>query len=92
MVSNKLAQARREAIKRGANMADVVDNAWFVGFAPREKPEIVVAALYEGGAHGPMAAPIVRDVIKAYFDKKKPGSRGKGEPFLAMWSGGGERP
>ena len=92
LVSNKLAQARREAIKRGANLADVVDNAWFVGFAPREKPEIVVAALYEGGGHGPAAAPIVRDVVKAYFDKKKPGSRGKGEPFLAMWSGGGNLP
>jgi penicillin-binding protein 2 len=46
------------------------DNAWFVGFAPREAPEIVVVALFEGGEHGPMAAPIVRDVLKAYFDKK----------------------
>lgn len=46
------------------------DNAWFVGFAPRQSPEIVVAALYENGAHGDQAAPIVRDVIKAYFDKK----------------------
>jgi penicillin-binding protein 2 len=46
------------------------DNAWFVGFAPREAPEIVVAALFENGAEGPRAGPIVRDVIKAYFDKK----------------------
>jgi penicillin-binding protein 2 len=46
------------------------DNAWFVGFAPRENPEIVVAALFENGEHGQLAAPIVRDVIKAYFDKK----------------------
>lgn len=51
------------------------DNAWFVGFAPCEAPEIVVAALWEGGEHGYMAAPIVRDVIKAYFDKKARGSR-----------------
>src|SRR5205085_9275692 len=48
----------------------VKDNAWFVGFAPRNKPEIVVAALFEGGEHGMLAAPIVRDVMKAYFDKK----------------------
>ena len=27
-------------------------------------------ALFEGGEHGNLAAPIVRDVIKAYFDKK----------------------
>ncbi len=46
------------------------DNAWFVGFAPRRHPEIVVSALFEGGEHGPAAAPIVRDVLKAYFDKK----------------------
>lgn len=46
------------------------DNAWFVGFAPRQSPEIVVAALFENGEHGNFAAPIVRDVIKAYFDKK----------------------
>jgi penicillin-binding protein 2 len=46
------------------------DNAWFVGFAPQQSPEIVVVALFEGGEHGNLAAPIVRDVIKSYFDKK----------------------
>jgi penicillin-binding protein 2 len=46
------------------------DNAWFVGFAPGHAPEIVVAALFEHGAESKFAAPIVRDVIKAYFDKK----------------------
>jgi penicillin-binding protein 2 len=46
------------------------DNGWFVGFAPRENPEIVVVALWEGGGKGAFSAPIVRDVIKAYFDKK----------------------
>jgi hypothetical protein len=30
-----------------------------------------VAALYENGEHGYLAAPIVRDVIKAYFDKRE---------------------
>ncbi|MBS1871839.1 MAG: penicillin-binding protein 2 [Acidobacteria bacterium] len=46
------------------------DDAWFVGFAPRHNPEIVVVAYYENGVHGIRAAPIVRDVIKSYFDKK----------------------
>lgn len=50
--------------------ATMKDNAWFVGFAPREAPEIVIVALFENGGHGPEAAPIVRDVMKAYFDKK----------------------
>ena len=42
----------------------------FVGFAPRRAPEIVVVALFEHGVHGNLAGPIVRDVVKAYFDKK----------------------
>jgi len=59
------------AIKAGFKVAeDMKDNAWFVGFAPRDNPEIVVATLFENGVHGQLAAPIVRDVLKAYFDKK----------------------
>jgi penicillin-binding protein 2 len=46
------------------------DNAWFEGFAPRSAPEIVVVAFFEHGEHGHFAAPIVKDVLKAYFDKK----------------------
>ncbi len=39
--------------------------------SPRgDNPEIVVVGLFEHGVHGQFAAPIVRDVIKAYFDKK----------------------
>src|ERR1700682_3452159 len=48
------------------------DNAWFVGYAPRRNPEIVVAVLVqESGKHGGEASgPVARDVIKAYYDKK----------------------
>jgi penicillin-binding protein 2 len=47
------------------------DNAWFVGYAPRRDPEIVVCVLVQGGGHGAEAsAPIVRDIVKAYYDKK----------------------
>jgi penicillin-binding protein 2 len=49
---------------------DMTDNAWFVGFAPRAAPEIVVVALWDHGREGYLSAPIVRDVLKAYFDKK----------------------
>ena len=62
--------ASNEVLKRTKMGQELKDNAWFVGFAPRQFPEIVVVALYEGGEHGQLAAPIVRDVIKAYFDKK----------------------
>ncbi|MSV29664.1 MAG: penicillin-binding protein 2 [Bryobacterales bacterium] len=47
------------------------DNAWFVGFAPRKDPEIVVVALYEHAEHGQLAAGLVRDIMKVYFDKKE---------------------
>jgi penicillin-binding protein 2 len=47
------------------------DNAWFVGYAPRRDPEIVVAVLVEGGEHGgAVSGPIVRDIVKTYYDKK----------------------
>ena len=63
-ISNELAKANR------ALANELKDNGWFVAFAPRDNPEIVVAVLLEGGLHGAFAAPTARDVIKAYFDKK----------------------
>jgi penicillin-binding protein 2 len=62
--------ASNEVLKGTALGKTMKDNAWFVGFAPRQSPEIVVVALLEAGLHGDMAAPPVRDVIQAYFDKK----------------------
>jgi len=65
------AQLASNELLKGTKLGEIMkDNAWFVGFAPMEAPEIVVAALFEGGVHGQFAAPIVRDVLKAYFDKK----------------------
>jgi len=47
------------------------DHAWFVGFAPAEAPEIVVAAVVEHGGHGGSAAgPIVQKVLARYFEKR----------------------
>ena len=47
------------------------DHAWFVGFAPAEAPEIVVAALVEHGGHGgSAAAPVVQKVLARYFEKR----------------------
>jgi penicillin-binding protein 2 len=63
--------ASNEFLKAGNQGKDMKDNAWFVGFAPRANPEIVVVALFEHGEHGQFAAAIVRDVIKAHFDKKE---------------------
>jgi len=63
--------ASYDYMKASGRSAELRENAWFVGFAPRENPEIVVVALFEHGEHGQYAAGIVRDVLKAYFDKKQ---------------------
>ena len=63
-------RASNDFLKTKVGDVNFRDDAWFVGFASRQNPEIVVAALFENGREGPLAAPIVRDVIKAYFDKK----------------------
>jgi penicillin-binding protein 2 len=56
---------------KGAKVRSAMaNNAWFVAFAPMEKPEIAVVALFENGEESYNAVPIVRDILKAYFDKK----------------------
>ncbi|HEY3939335.1 MAG TPA: penicillin-binding protein 2 [Bryobacteraceae bacterium] len=56
---------------KGAKLkSSLANNVWFVGFAPMEHPEIAVVALFEHGVESYNAVPIVRDVLKAYFDKK----------------------
>ena len=64
------AQVVSVGLQQSAQKAEYKNNAWFVGYAPADKPEIVVAVLVMRGEHSSVAAPIARDVIKAYFDKK----------------------
>jgi penicillin-binding protein 2 len=43
-------------------------HAWYVGYAPYDDPEItVVAFVYDGTEGSQVAAPIVREVLEAYF-------------------------
>jgi penicillin-binding protein 2 len=52
---------------------DERDHAWFVGFAPAEKPEIAFAVMVEHGGHGgTTAAPIVRKVLEVFFEDRLP--------------------
>jgi penicillin-binding protein 2 len=61
-----------EAGSRVGGREGKLTNGWFVGYAPRRNPEIVVAALVQGSTEhgGTTAGPVVRDVVKAYYDKK----------------------
>jgi penicillin-binding protein 2 len=48
-------------------------HGWFIGWAPADKPEIVVAALGEHSCSGSGGAgPLVHDTMLAYFQKYRP--------------------
>ncbi|MBI4166019.1 MAG: penicillin-binding protein 2, partial [Acidobacteria bacterium] len=63
------AQVVSMKLQESAKRAEYRSNAWFVGYAPTDKPEIVVCALVLQGEHSALAVPMVRDVIKAYLAK-----------------------
>lgn len=45
------------------------DHAWFVAYAPSEKPEIAIAVIVEHGGHGgAAAAPVAQAVLRKYFE------------------------
>jgi len=66
-------------------------DGWFVGFAPRRNPEIVVAAIVQDTLEhgGEAAGPVVRDVVKLYYDKKaarqqqQAGAEGPAQPYAS---------
>ncbi len=64
------AQVVSVALQHSARKAEFKNNAWFVGYSPTTRPEIVVSVLVMRGEHSTVAAPIAREVIKAYYDKK----------------------
>jgi len=61
-VAGKTATAERES----------EPDAWFIGFAPAEKPELVVLVLIERGGHGgKVAAPLAARLFRHYFDSTR---------------------
>ena len=62
-----------------AEMTEVVDgvqinytNGLFIAFAPFDDPEIVICVVGEGAGHGSSVAPVVRDILDAYFAEEEP--------------------
>jgi penicillin-binding protein 2 len=75
-------------IVKSENLAYLIrDHAWFVAYAPAEKPEIAVVVLVEHGGHGASAAaPLAKKVIEKYLSVHKEAeppveklARGQGE-------------
>ncbi|MEJ2110130.1 MAG: penicillin-binding protein 2 [Acidobacteriota bacterium] len=60
----------RETEKRFPGAAK--DHAWFAGFSSKENPEIAVVVFVEhGGQGGVVAAPLAREIFKAYFENRE---------------------
>jgi penicillin-binding protein 2 len=56
--------------KTGTAQNSGLDHAWFVGYAPIDKPKIVVAVLLEHGLHGTAAAKIATKMMERYLKAK----------------------
>jgi penicillin-binding protein 2 len=60
VTAEKLAQQKRE----------IKTHSWFTGFAPKDKPEVVVSLIVEyGGGGGETAAPSARELFELYREK-----------------------
>jgi penicillin-binding protein 2 len=64
----------REATARaGVDPKRLKDHAWFAGFAPVEKPSLVVVVFVENGGHGSLAAaPLAKKLFEARFGLAAP--------------------
>lgn len=59
---------RREDSDGDGEVEPIKDHAWFVAYAPREKPSIAVAVIVEHGEHGSSAAaPVAAEMIRFYL-------------------------
>jgi len=64
------------------------DHAWYVAFAPADKPEIAVVILVERGGHGSTAAaPVAKAIFEQYFGLTQ-GARPRPPSELPATSGG----
>ncbi len=63
-VGGKTGSAQTERVDENGKK---ITNAWFVGFAPYDNPEIAIVVMIENGQSGGNAAIPARDIIAEYF-------------------------
>jgi penicillin-binding protein 2 len=74
--------------ERSVDASEFEDHSWFVGFASRDNPEISVVVFIEhGGKGGVAAAPLAREIFKAYYEIHR-GDAKTAEPQHALRLGG----
>ncbi len=75
IVAGKTGTAQVISIDSKITSHELNDHAWFTSYAPGDIPEIAVTVLVEhGGKGGAIAAPIAKEIIKAYMKLKEEGS------------------
>jgi penicillin-binding protein 2 len=66
LIAGKTGTAEKYSSEHGRG----IDQSWWCGYGPAERPSIVVCAVIENGGHGgTAAAPAARRVFEAYFGK-----------------------
>lgn len=70
------AQVVAQGADRGKALSyEIRDHAWFVSWAPLDRPRIVVAVINEHGGHGSSAAaPLALELITYYLEQLAPGT------------------
>lgn len=63
-LAGKTGTAQTVSMDRGGKQCD---HAWFVGFAPADKPKIVVSVMLECGGHGYLAARLASAIIGKFL-------------------------
>lgn len=71
-IAGKTGTAQVKGIKQGQRYSEKdlderhLDHAWFMGFAPADKPQVAVAVLVENGKHGSSTAGPIAKVVFDY--------------------------
>ncbi|MDI6865701.1 penicillin-binding protein 2 [Thermodesulfovibrio yellowstonii] len=65
-------QVVSKKLKEKVSYKNIGHHAWFIGFAPVEKPEIAFSVIVEhGGSGGAVAAPVAKNILEGYILKKR---------------------
>jgi penicillin-binding protein 2 len=73
-IAGKTGTAQKRVLKDG--QVGTINFAWFVCFAPADKPEIAVAVMLEGDTIGESfggglnSAPVANLILRKYFEKR----------------------
>ncbi len=67
----KLSKSKKNKLSNAEVLRHHKDHAWFMGYAPYEKPQIAIAVFVEHGGHGGSdAAPVAAAIIRVMADRQ----------------------